>query len=52
MVSKAWKALVYLSKMQFSYELKIKAGNTEFLAKLECVRKPRAIAQLKLSDCK
>lgn len=52
MVSETRKALVWLYKMTFSYELKIKAGNTKFLAKLERVRKAKAIAQLKFSDFK
>lgn len=38
--------------MKFSYELKIKAGNTKFLAKLEYVRKAKATAQLKFNDSK
>lgn len=38
--------------MKFSYEPKIKAENTKFLAKLKCVRKAKAIAQLKCSDSK
>jgi len=38
--------------MKFSYELKVNAGNTKFLAKLEGVRKAKTIAQLKLSDSK
>lgn len=38
--------------MKFSYELKIKARNTKFLAKLEYVRKAKATAQLKFNDSK
>jgi len=38
--------------MKLSYELKIKAGNTKFLAKPECVRKTKALAQLKFNDLK
>lgn len=52
MASEAFKALVWLYEREFSYELKVKAGNTKFLAKLEGVRKAKAIAQLKLSDSK
>lgn len=52
MVSEAFKALVWLYKMKFTYEPQVKAGNTKFLAKLECVRKAKAIAQLKFNDSK
>lgn len=52
MVSEAFKAPIWLCKMKFSDELKLKAGNTKFLAKPVGARKAKAIAQWKFNESK